>query len=49
MTIDNIMSWFTVGPIQYASHVLVHSQLENILTAKISYPYNYEVVHYSLI
>ena len=28
MTIDSLVSWLTVGPIQCASHILVHSPQE---------------------
>ena len=31
MTIDNLVSWFTVGPVQCASHILIHSPWETHL------------------
>ena len=48
MTIDSLVSWFTVGPVQCASHSLVHLPWENHLNNQDKSSLQLRVVHYSL-
>ena len=47
MTIDSLVSWLTVGPIQCASHILVHSPQETHPDSQDKSSLQ-EVVHYNL-
>ena len=48
MKIDSLVSWFTVGPMECASHALVHLPWENYPNSQDKSSLQLGVVHYNL-